>query len=262
VTRSTVTHPTVRTRVATALLGGTALATVMLVAGCSAGQLSQTAEAVPAVPGANSVASPGDENGIALRNVLIEYPGVQGYRVGDNASMELRLFNNGPQAVSLVQVTTPAASSVVQTGSSPITGAASPTPTATGTPTDTSGSASASATASPTAVRSSASAKPTGSPNSASPSASGSASAEPSQPAGRPINVQIPSLGYAVLAPSVGSTLELVGLTRSLNAGESIPITFGFSNGVQVTLDVPVDVPLSAAPRSPMVFPSSEAGVS
>jgi copper(I)-binding protein len=67
-------------------------------------------------------------------------------------------------------------------------------------------------------------------------------------------------MGYAVLTRSGGATLELIGLTKGLNTGESIPITFVFSGGEQFTLDVPVDVPLSAAPRSPLVFESSAAG--
>jgi copper(I)-binding protein len=240
--------------VANALFAGAALATVILVGGCSAGQYAQTAQVVPVVPGANSTPSP---SGISLRNVLIEYPGIQGYRAGDNAPLKLAIFNDGTQPVTLVKVTTPGATSVVQTEGGVATGASSPTPTATGTPTDTSSSATGSPSAS---AKSSASASSTAS-SSASPSASGSASAGPSQAAGRPVNVQIPAMGYARLTRSGGATLELIGLTKALNTGESISITFVFSGGEQFTLDVPVDVPMSAAPRSPLVFESSTTGV-
>lgn len=257
-TRSTATHSIVRTRVATALFAGTALATVILVGGCSAGQYAQTAEVVPVVPGANSTPSP---SGISLRNVLIEYPGTQGYRAGDNAPLKLAIFNDGTQPVTLVKVTTPGATSVVQTEGGVVTGASSPTPTATGTPTDTSGSATGSPSASAKSSASSSSTASSSASSSASPSASGSASAGPSQAAGRPVNVQIPAMGYAKLTRSGGATLELIGLAKALNTGESIPITFVFSGGEQFTLDIPVDVPMSAAPRSPLVFESSTTGV-
>jgi copper(I)-binding protein len=250
VTRSTVTHSIVRTRAGTALLAGAALATVMLVSGCGTGQISATALTVPAVPGVNSVPSPGDLSGIALRNVLLRYPGTQGYQRGQDAPLELRILNSGNQDVTLVQVTSPSAASVKLTGS------ASPTPTssASSTPTETpSSTAKASSSASPTGS----SANPTGTKSSASASPTSPASATPSQAASQPIDVPIPAGEHVTLSPGSGTTLLLVGLTQDLLTGQSIPITFGFSGGVQFTLDVPVDVPMSPAPRSPLVFETS-----
>jgi hypothetical protein len=101
------------------------LGTVLLAAGCGAGQISQTADMQPVVPGANSTATPGSNPSIQLRNVLITYPGVNGYRAGAVASLELSIFNTGERPVTLVRVTTDAARTVTQRG----TVAANPAPT-------------------------------------------------------------------------------------------------------------------------------------
>jgi copper(I)-binding protein len=95
------------------LLLAATLGTVLLAgAGCGAGQISQTADIVPAVPGANSTATPGGDASIQLRNALIAYPGLDGYRAGAAAPLELSVFNTGDDPVTLVQVTTEAARSV------------------------------------------------------------------------------------------------------------------------------------------------------
>jgi copper(I)-binding protein len=109
------------------LLLAATLGTVLLAgAGCGAGQISQTADIVPAVPGANSTATPGGDASIQLRNALIAYPGLDGYRAGAAAPLELSVFNTGDDPVTLVQVTTEAARSVTLETNLP-TASASPT---------------------------------------------------------------------------------------------------------------------------------------
>jgi copper(I)-binding protein len=216
------------------------LGTALLISGCGAGQISQTADIQPAVPGANSTVAPGADNAIQLRNVTLAYPGLEGYRQGATAPLLLHIFNTGQKTVTLVQVTTDAAATVSMRGSAAPATSASPSE---------SPSPSESAPASPsTSVSPSESAS--GSP--ASPSASGSPT-ESASPGGRPVNVTVPVGGYVTLSPTSGPTLQLEGLTRSLGAGESVTIRFVFDNGAEYTLDVPVGLPTAPAPRGSAV---------
>jgi copper(I)-binding protein len=246
-----------------ALLATAVLGTALAVSGCSSGQISQTARMMPAVPGANSTPTPGGDPSIQLRNVTLVYPGVDGYRQGATAPLQLHIFNTGERPVTLVQVTTDAASAVTMTGGAVPSGTAFPPPAASASvsalPSETpsqserglppesaspSGSASRSAGASP-----SGGASPS---ESAFPSISappfGSASAAPS-PGGRPVRVTIAVDGFVELSPATGAALQLDGLTRAIVAGESTTITFVFDNGAKYSLDVPVAVPTTPAPR-------------
>ncbi|MGH3777461.1 MAG: copper chaperone PCu(A)C [Pseudonocardiaceae bacterium] len=100
----------------TALVAACCAATVAL-AGCGAGQITQTDSQVAAVPGAY-----GDVGNIALRNVLIHYPpspnGI--YPAGSNVPVLLTIVNLGTSADELIDVTSPAASQVLVLGTSTI----------------------------------------------------------------------------------------------------------------------------------------------
>jgi hypothetical protein len=243
-----------------ALLSAAALGAALLVSGCGAGQISQTADMQPAVPGANSTVGPGADNSIQLRNVTLAYPGVDGYRQGANAPLLLHIFNTGQRPATLVRVETDAASAVTMQGGPVESGSASASPGAT---------AARSETASPT---SSPSETPSETPSvSPSETAAGSPSESPSEtaavspseslpasPGGLPVNVTVPVAGFVVLSPATGATLRLDGLTRAIRAGESARIKFVFSNGAEYTLDVPVGLPSVPAPRGSAV--SEEAG--
>ncbi len=105
------------TRIAgVALLATTLLGALLLTAGCGTGQISQTADIQPAVPGANSTVGPSADNAIQLRNVVLAYPGVDGYRQGATAQLQVHLFNTGKRPVTLVRVTTDAAARVSANG--------------------------------------------------------------------------------------------------------------------------------------------------
>ena len=224
------------TRIRVALLSAAALGTALLVSGCGAGQISQTADVQPAVPGANSTVGPSVDGSIQLRNVLLAYPGVDGYRQGANAPLLLHISNTGRRPVTLIRVETDAASAVTMQGGAVASGSASASPGAT---------AAASETASPAA---SPSETPSGSP-AETPSAS---------PGGRPVSVTVPAGGFVTLSPSAGATLQLEGLTRAIRTGEAATITFVFDNGAEYTLDVPVGVPSAPAPKGSAV--SEEGG--
>lgn len=185
-----------RTVRATALPAA-ALGVVLLVSGCGTGQISQTADTQPAAPGANSTDGPGTAGSIQLRNVLLEYPGVDGYRQGAAAPLQLRIFNTGGRPVTLVRVSTDIASGVTMRST---------------------------------------------------------------QAGGRPVRVTIPVDGHVTLSPDASTGLQLDGLTRAIRSGESAKITFGFDNGAEYTLDVPVGLPTAPAPRGSAVFDETSGG--
>ncbi|MFS8498426.1 MAG: hypothetical protein FWJ70_09340 [Micromonosporaceae bacterium] len=77
--------------VAAALLG-------LGLAGCGAGQDAPTSRVVPAVPGVNVDAEDGS---VVVRNALVPYQ-PQGYRVGGQVPVEMRIVNQGLEPVRLV----------------------------------------------------------------------------------------------------------------------------------------------------------------
>ena len=229
---------TSRVRALSGLLAGAGLAVTLGLTACGAGQLTQTASQVPAVPGANVNVGP-----IALRNLLISYVGVNGYPAGANAALEVRIFNNGPKPVRLVGASSPAARAVslVGAGGSPSPSAAprpsaSPSAAASASPSPSGG-----ATPSPTAVSS-----PSPSP-SASPSVAGPAGAEQ-------FSIEIPPGSYVLLVPGQGQYLQLTGLAKALSSGMSAKVTFTFDDGTKAEADIPF-APAPTVPREGPVVP-------
>lgn len=229
------------------LLAGTAAAAGLLLSGCGAGQVAETANKIPSVQGVNVQTS---DNLFKVRGLYVQYPGPEGYQAGGTAPLNVVLYNDSRSPVT-VTVTTDSAQQVVLAGTAG--GAASPT----GSPTEP-------ASASPTAVDPSASPSqslgPSGSA-SASPSTSGSASATPSASpsesaaTGQPARIEIPALGYVPLnASGGGQFLQLVGLKEKLLSGQGVNLVFDFGDGRVVTTAAPVGVPLTPAPpASPII---------
>ncbi len=203
---------------ATTLLAG--LAALTALTACGSGQLAQTANQVPGVPGANVNAGP--SGSIQLRNVVVEYKDSAGYPAGANAPLAVRIFNTGPSPVNLVGADSAAGTVVLVGGAQPTTPPPAPTPTATATA---SGSPSASASPTPT---------PTPTPTSI---------------GQNQFSVPIASGSYALLVPDQGEYLVLSNLAEPLLPGDNVPVTFKFSDGSQVTVQVPVDLPAGGAPR-------------
>jgi len=198
------------------------LAAVIALAGasaCSSGLITQTNNQVAAVPGAS--ATIGDKDEIALRGVMIAYNGPQGYPIGANAPLIVRIFNSGLAPVKLVAVDASGVAARVEKitdgASPPVEATPEPSPGATGelgtTPTPT----------------------PTAAPD---PTAGTLAEVGPSS--------------YALLVPGRGAYLQLVDLTQAIAPGESAPVTFHLAAGNQtytVTLTVPMAPPETALPR-------------
>lgn len=162
--RTARTRPTRVAALVGAMIGAVALA------GCGAGQISQTAEQVAAVNGANASAG-----SIDVRNALVEFnTAAQGaviYPTGSSAPLQMSIVNTGQQPDRLLAASSPVASNVEIIGNAEVPGghvlvvegapagaAASPTAEATGTaiptPTPAPATPAAPTAASPTAAAS------------------------------------------------------------------------------------------------------------
>lgn len=98
----------VRLRLIPAALG---LGAVVALAGCSAGQVTETDTQVAAVNGGS-----GDVNGIAIRNATFTFPSPETrYVAGSSAPIQVVLTNEGPDD-KLVQVFSPYAASATLSG--------------------------------------------------------------------------------------------------------------------------------------------------
>jgi copper(I)-binding protein len=223
-----------RGRLVTAALAASAGATLALaLVGCSSGLVSQTASQVPPVPGANA-----DADTVALRNLAVVYNGPAGYPVGGSAPLAVRLFNGGTSAVTLTGVSAPKAASVSLVGT-PAVVTAEPTPAPT-TITPLTTAPTTTATVTGTAI-------PTGS---ALPTVA-TTTAAPPPPTATPISITIPPQAYVLLVPGQnGGFLQLNGLTEAIVPGGSTPVTFTFSNGSSIQINVPLAPPTVEVPRA------------
>ncbi|MEV5692429.1 hypothetical protein [Micromonospora globbae] len=217
-------------RRAALLLSGVAAATSLLLSGCGAGQISETANKVPSVQGVNISTENGE---LAVRGLLVEFPGVEGYKAGEDALLNAVIYNDSKNPVT-VTVTSQDARDVVVTS---VGASASPSPSPSESP---SGSPSATPTDS---------ASPGGSA-----SATPSDTASPSAPAGEPARIEIAPLSYVQLNQQSGRMLQLVGLNEALRSGQNVFVTFDFGNGNTITGPAPIAVPFTPpAPPSPIV---------
>ena len=94
-----------------ALAAAAALTFGLLISGCAAGQISQTADEVAAIDGAN-----GGVGQIAVRNVELVTADTGGYPKGADAALQLFISNQGLSADTLTQVSSPAAGSIEMNG--------------------------------------------------------------------------------------------------------------------------------------------------
>ncbi|MEV1155979.1 hypothetical protein AB0J27_11310 [Micromonospora chokoriensis] len=208
------------------LLPGMAVAGVLLT-GCGAGQIAETAEKEPSIQGVNLTTDNGE---YAIRDLLITFPGASGYQAGANAPLSAVIYNDSTRPAT-VTVTTQDARDVV------IVGAAQAVPPRPGTP-----RAGAPAT--------SASSQSPG----RSPSAEGSPQGRPPQPATEPARVELPPLSFVRFNAQAGRYFQLLGLDESLRSGQTASITFDFGNGHLVTGPAPVAAPLTpVGPPPPIV---------
>lgn len=208
-----------------ALATGVAAVAAVALAGCSAGQVAETSLKKPSVMGANAENS---DRSVFVRNLAVQYDSPTGYAAGDNAPLQVSLYNKTKQAITVLVSSQPVTNApekagIVSARSVGLTGGSSVAPSASATP------------------------EPSTSAGE-SPSTQPSASSE----AVRPARIEIGPLGSVTFLPEDAEQLQVVDLTGKLLPGQSVNLVFEFSNDADpLVLQAPVAIPLSPASRAP-----------
>ncbi|WP_103351122.1 hypothetical protein [Amycolatopsis sp. CA-128772] len=220
--------------------GVLALGAALALAGCGAGQITQTSTQQAAVNGTHA-----QVKNIDLRNAAVQYPtSGPGYPAGATPALTLTIVNRDARDDSLVSVTVEGGGQATISGSKAVVAAHSLVigpdaaaestnevqPTSSGAPT----SSSAAPTSSGTPTSSSA------------PAGSSSATNSPGNLTATATS-EVPSSGPAATptAPEkVGqATVTLPALKQPLWPGQVIKVTFVFQNAGPVTVDLPIAAP-------------------
>jgi copper(I)-binding protein len=206
------------------------LAAVLAVAGCSAGQNTQTDTVEPAVNGTLGRVGP-----IVLRDAQIAYPRGNVYPAGGEAPLVLTIVNTGSGSDELVEVTSAVAEDTQVSGDRNLTPRAAiqvgtPDREATATPSSSAVTTTRTPTSSPSAP-----------PSTSPPASSSPASSSSAAPSSTSTSVRPAEIGKA--------TIVLKGLNDPLRPGMTYPVTFVFRNAGSVTLDLPIATPTTARPE-------------
>jgi hypothetical protein len=242
------------------LATGVAAVAAVALAACSSGQVAETSLKKPSNQGVNADNS---NRSVFIRNLSVQYNGTEGYAAGDSAPLELGLYNQTTQAVTVL------------ISSQPLEGAAESQGVVSGSSVGLVGGASAEPSTPSSAIP-----EPSGSRRSGGqddqgedeiptpdPSSNPSPGEQPSTaptPAGaqaRPARIEIGPLGSATFLPDGAEKLQVLGLTGKLTPGTSVNLFFEFDNGAApLTVQAPVSVPLSPASRAPGIPPHENTG--
>ncbi|GGQ43257.1 hypothetical protein [Couchioplanes azureus] len=232
----------------------TGVATVAAIAltGCSAGQVAETALKRTSNPGVNVDNS---DRTVSIRNLTVQYPGVTGYAAGANAPLELGIYNQTKQPVTVMVSSRPSADQANRKGlvSARQVGlvggaAAKPSAPTTAIP-EPSGSR-------PPATELEDEGEQVPSADASAPAPGQTPSTAPAAPAAaaRPARIEIAPLGSVTFQPGDTEQLTAIGLTGKLMPGNALTLVFEFSNGAQpLVVQAPVSIPLSPASRGPAV---------
>lgn len=125
-----MTRSTRDSRRSALLLAGMA-ASGLLLSACSAGQVAETAETEPSIQGVNVAAESGE---YGLRGLLVAYPGVDGYQAGDDANLNVTLYNDSRDTIRVTVTTEDALDVVITEPTAPMGEGPSATPTGTESP--------------------------------------------------------------------------------------------------------------------------------
>jgi hypothetical protein len=238
-----------------ALATGVATLAAVALAGCSAGQVAETALKNPSVFGVNSNSS---DRTIFIRNLAVSYPGTVGYPAGADAPLQLGLYNQTQQVITVLVSSQPVTDveGVVSARAVSLTGGSATTPSAPST-----------AIPEPSGSRPSGGQDDQNTDQVPDPSANPSPGATPStQPtsagaATRPARIEIGPLGAVTFLPEDAEKLVATGLSGRLLPGQSLNLVFEFSTGADpLVLRAPMAVPLSPASRAPGVDPEEHLG--
>jgi copper(I)-binding protein len=209
----------------------------LVVAGCSAGQVTQTDQMQPAVNG-----NKGDVGNVALRDVVVAYPESGSYDAGDDAPLTLTIVNVGGTDDELTAVSSPAAEEVELLGDVSLPGRAALQVVVP----DESTPSSASSATSPETTESSLPEESVTEPSA--PAATGSRNPDVSSEAPE----STPEVTGTEVAPQEVGTLSIVltGLTADLPIGRNVPVTFVFAEAGEITLNLPIGAPATARPEA------------
>ncbi|MBM2617229.1 hypothetical protein JIG36_16875 [Actinoplanes sp. LDG1-06] len=206
-----------------ALAAGVATVAVIALAGCSAGQVAETAMLKTPISGLNTESPDGR---LLIRNLQVVYNDPEGYPANSDAPLEISLFNQTTDEMTVLISSKPLqdeVAGVVSAQQIGLTGSAAP-------------AASASAAAPSTLPSAGASSAP----------------ATPAEPALEPARITIPPLGSAVYLPEDDQKLMAAGLSDELVPGHSLSLVLEVSGQSQpIELTAPFAVPLSPASRAP-----------
>ncbi|MFV2087678.1 hypothetical protein [Micromonospora sp. LOL_021] len=203
------------------LFAGAAVASGLLLSGCGTGQLAETATKATAINGVN-LESP--DGAVSVRDLSVPYPGVEGYPAGGSAPVEVGLFNNTNDPVT------------VRVSAAPVTD--EDWATVVGAETVVIGGS-----------------EQTGPPPSPEPGTDEVPQPDP----GRDAIVQLPANGWALFSTDDTEPLRVTGLADRLAAGYSVNLAFEFSTGgAPLVVAAPVDMPLTPAPREPAEHDEAE----
>jgi copper(I)-binding protein len=227
-------------------------AAAVLLSGCGAGQITQTATKESSIQGVNA-----DAGLIKIRNAAIAFPdNAQEWSAGGSAPLTVTLVNVGLSDDKLVSVTAPNSAGFVSlSGTAPNAGeSVGPTPKPATPSASSSPSVSSSPSSSPS-VGASAGGPSAGASASGGPSASASAGASATPlPGGAPQQVQlnrtIPAASALTLTGSP-EALVLQNLRTAIKPDDTVTVTFVFQNAGSVTVTLPVSTPLTPLPRTP-----------
>lgn len=222
------------------VLAGLVVVGGLVLAGCGAGQIAQTAQQKPTVDGQMAQVGP-----LAIRDAALEYPAGGVYERGSDARLRMVVVNTGIVPDALVSASSPVATdaTISQGGSAEATGSATPEP-----------SASASQTASPSAT-STGTASGTAAPSQSAggtPSASASAPTPTAAPTPETAQIPIPANNYVSFRED-GPRVLLTGLTQQLRPGQNLRVTLTFQNAGSVTMTIAVGTPEIQLPLAPTV---------
>jgi len=197
-----------------ALAAGAAIAAVIALSGCSAGQVAETAILKSPISGLNTQSPDGT---LLIRNLQVAYDGPTGYPANGTAPLQLSLYNQTEQPMTVTITSGP------QTGAGPMVVSA----TQIGV-----GALAPSAEASP--------------------AVGASASPATSTPALQPAKFTIPALGSQTFNPEGGATtLQAQGLSGALKPGYALALTFQTDSGATIDALAPFAIPTSPASRAP-----------
>lgn len=205
--------------------GVLALGAALALAGCGAGQITQTDTQQPAVNGTHAQVKT-----IVMRDVAVQYPtSGPGYAAGATPALTLTIVNQGAQDDSLVSVTTEDGTQATVGGSKDIVAGHSlvigpdDAVESTNQVQSTSSGAPSSSSEAPTAT-----------------SSTGTAASSSSSSAEAPATSVTPTAAPATVGKG---TVTLAALKQPLWPGQVLKVTFVFKNAGPVTVELPVAAP-------------------